>query len=147
MAELGFNLVAVPIVGADMRTINLLLTPSLSRLEGFISYQDSAQTNEIYNTVQQVVAKLPVISRREVQTKIVVESGETVVMGGLIDTVKQETDHGVPFVSSIPLLGKLFNRSTTTEEQRNLLVFVTATVLSERGETLRVKTPLGPLPP
>lgn len=147
LAELGITLVAVPSVGADMRTINLLLTPSLSELKGFINYQDTSPSNNVFNTVQQVVAKLPVIARREVQTKVVVESGETVVMGGLIDTVTQETDHGVPFVSSIPLLGKLFNRSTTTEEQRNLLIFVTATVLSERGETLRVKPPLGTIPP
>jgi type IV pilus assembly protein PilQ len=143
LAELGITLVAVPSVGADMDTINLLLTPTLSELVGFINYQDSTPTNNTFNTVQQVVAKLPVISRREVQTKVVVGSGETVVMGGLIDTVKQETVHGVPYVSSIPLVGKLFSRTGSTEEQRNLLVFVTATVLSERGESLRVR----PSPP
>ena len=148
LAELGITLVAVPSVGADLRTINLMLTPTLSRLEGFISYQDSDPSNNVFNTVQQVVAKLPVISRREVQTKVVVESGETVVMGGLIDTVTQQTDHGVPFISSIPLVGRLFSRTSSTEEQRNLLVFVTATVLSERGETLRVRPrPLEAPPP
>lgn len=147
LAELGITLVAVPSVGADMRSINLLLIPTISRLEGFINYQDSSQTNSVFNTVQQVVAKLPVISRREVQTKVVVESGETVVMGGLIDTVTQETVHGVPYVSSIPILGKLFSRTGATEEQRNLLVFVTATVLSERGESLRVQPPPLDAPP
>ena len=66
--------------------------------------------------------------------------------GGIITGIG--TVHGVPYVSAIPLLGKLFSRTGSTEEQRNLLVFVTATVLSERGESLRAKPmPLGALPP
>jgi len=57
-------------------------------------------------------------------------------MGGLIETVKQETLHKVPILGSIPLLGKLFRRIDAVEQRRNLLVFVTATVVSERGESL-----------
>jgi type IV pilus assembly protein PilQ len=135
LEELGITLVAVPSVGADRESINLLLTPTLSRLEGFLSYQDVADTNAV-NEIQQVVVKLPIISRREIQTKVVVRSGDTVVMGGLIDTIKQETIHKVPYLAEIPILGKLFQRLDVTEETRNLLVFVTATVLSESGESL-----------
>ena len=94
-----------------------------------------SETNRV-DEIQQVVVKLPLISRREIQTKVVVGSGETVVMGGLIDTISQETFHRVPILGSVPVLGKLFQRMDTTEENRNLLVFVTATVLSERGESL-----------
>jgi len=135
LEELGITLVAVPSVGADRESINLMLTPTLSRLEGFLSYQDVADTNAV-NEIQQVVVKLPIISRREIQTKVVVRSGDTVVMGGLIDTVKQETIHKVPYLAEVPILGKLFQRLDVTEETRNLLVFVTATVLSESGESL-----------
>jgi len=137
VAELGFTLVAVPSVGADGRTISLLLTPTISELMEFISYQEEGPgTTDGADQIRQVVVKLPRIARREVQTKVLVDSGETVVMGGLIRTVSQDTVHRVPILGSLPLLGPLFRRTDVTEERRNLIIFVTATVISERGESL-----------
>lgn len=131
--ELGITLLAVPSVGADMNTISLMLMPTISQQVGWTDYQgDSTNKSNIY----QVAVKLPRIVRREVQTKVIVQTGETVVMGGLIDSVKQNTLHKVPFLSDIPFLGKLFTRVDVTEENENLLIFVTASVVSERGETL-----------
>lgn len=136
-AELGFTLVAVPSVGADNRSISLLLSPTISELLEFISYQeDGLRSEEASNQIRQVVVKLPRIARREVQTKVVVESGETVVMGGLIRTVSQDTVRKVPILGSLPLVGTFFRRTDITEERRNLIIFVTATVISERGESL-----------
>ncbi len=142
LEEMGITLVAVPSVGADLQTISLLLSPAITSLEGFVSYQErgAEPTEDRFVDIEQVVVKLPIISRREIQTKVVVESGETVVMGGLVDTVKQETKQSVPFLGSIPLLGKLFQRLDITEQKRNLLVFVTATVVSERGESVVATT-------
>ena len=137
-AELGITLLAVPSVGADRRTISLLLTPTVSELNQYLSYQDSPLTNT-YEQIRQVVVKLPIITRREVQTKVIVQSGETVVMGGLIRNVNMDTVHRIPVLGSLPLLGALFRRTDTTEESRNLLIFVTAVVISERGEQLAVK--------
>jgi type IV pilus assembly protein PilQ len=133
--EIGITLIAVPSVGADMSTVSLLLMPTISELEGWSYYQDGGVTNTV-STVRPVTVKLPIISRKEVQTKVIVQSGETVALGGLIDTVKQHTVHKVPLLGSIPVLGRLFHRDDITEQRKNLLIFVTATVLSERGETL-----------
>ncbi len=137
LEEMGITLVAVPSVGADLQTISLLLSPTITALDGFVSYQGGGTDS---GDIEQVVVKLPIISRREIQTKVVVASGETVVMGGLVDTVKQETKQSVPFLGAIPVLGKLFQRLDVTEEKRNLLVFVTATVVSERGESVIATT-------
>lgn len=131
--ELGITLLAVPSVGADLKTINLMLMPTISQEAGWTDYaSDSTNKMNIY----QVAIKLPRIIRQEVQTKVIVQSGETVVMGGLISSVKQNTVHKIPFLSDIPLLGKLFTRLDVTEENENLLIFVTASVVSERGENL-----------
>ncbi len=142
LEEMGITLVAVPSVGADLQTISLLLSPAITSLEGFVSYQERSADNQDDDLadIEQIVVKLPIISRREIQTKVVVGSGETVVMGGLVDTVKQETRQSVPFLGAIPLLGKLFQRMDVTEQKRNLLVFVTATVVSERGESVIATT-------
>ena len=134
--ELGITLVAVPSVGADLNTINLMLMPTISQQTGWTDYQDGV-TNS--SPLRQVSVKLPLVSRQEVQTKVIVQSGETVVMGGLISSVKQNTLHKIPFLSDLPLLGNLFTRVDVTEENENLLIFVTASVVSERGETLVAK--------
>jgi len=139
LEELGITLIAVPSVGADLRTIQLMIQPTISRLDGFLSFQEEGldeDGNPLLSNIRQVEVKLPIFSRREVQTKVIVESGETVVMGGLIDTVTQDTNRGVPFLSQLPFFGKLFGRQDATEENRNLLIFVTATVISERGISL-----------
>ncbi len=132
LAELGITLIAVPSVGKDMSTISLLLTPTISKLENFQFYTQENATN----TFAQLEVKLPTITRRQIQTKVNVESGQTVVMGGLIETVEQDTEHSVPILGSIPLLGKLFKSSDVTEMRKNLLIFVTATVVSNRGESV-----------
>lgn len=132
LAELGITLIAVPSVGRDMKSISLLLTPTISKLENFQFYTDANNTNSF----SLLEVKLPTIARRQIQTKVIVESGQTVVMGGLIETVEQDTEHSVPILSSIPLIGKLFTSTDVTELRKNLLIFVTATVVSERGESL-----------
>ncbi len=132
LAELGITLVAVPSVGEDGRTISLLLTPTISRLDEFNYYTDE-QTSNAY---EQIAVKLPTISRREVQTKVVVQSGETVVMGGLIEVVTAKAEQRIPLLGSLPLIGQLFRRMDETEERRNLIIFVTATVISDRGESI-----------
>lgn len=132
LAELGFTLVAVPSVGEGGETISLLLTPTISQLDEYNYYTDVAATNQF----QQVAVKLPTIQRREVQTKVVVRSGETVVMGGLIESVSTEVVHRIPILGSLPLIGALFRREDTVEMRRNLIIFVTATVISDRGESL-----------
>lgn len=137
--ELGITLIAVPSVGADLNRINLILMPTISSLESWTDYQ-SSQNGTNTAGFQQVTVKLPVILRQEVQTKVIVQSGETVVMGGLVSSEKQKTLHKIPFLSSIPVLGALFTRLDETERNENLLIFVTATVVSERGETLVPRT-------
>ncbi len=133
LAELGFTLVAVPSVGADGSSVSLLLTPTISELDEF-NYYTSVDNSS--NSLQQVAVKLPTISRREIQTKVIVQSGETVVMGGLIEVVSTDVEHRIPLLGHLPLIGQLFRRRDTVEQRRNLIIFVTATVISERGESL-----------
>ncbi|MBL7076195.1 MAG: hypothetical protein ISS31_01875 [Kiritimatiellae bacterium] len=132
LAELGITLVAVPSVGDDGSSVSLLLTPTISKLDEFNYYTGAGNSNSL----QQVEVKLPTISRREVQTKVVVQSGETVVMGGLIEVVSADKEHRIPVLGHLPIIGQLFRRKDTVEQRRNLIIFVTATVISERGESL-----------
>ena len=70
-----------------------------------------------------------IIVTSEASTRVMVESGQTAVIGGLIRSNTSNTDSGVPFLRSVPLLGHFFSASTHVKEDRELLIFVTPTVL------------------
>jgi Flp pilus assembly secretin CpaC len=146
LEELGIELVVAPSVGADMRTVNLTITPDISEFIRWEYYQTSGSAsrnnsndnnnNSTNASFDLAVVKLPIFRRSLIETEVVVQSGETVVMGGLITSQETRTQNSVPFLSSIPFLGRFFQSEQIDDQKRNLLVFVTATILSDRGESL-----------
>ena len=74
---------------------------------------------------------------RAVATTVEVQSGETVVLGGMIDNKKIRTVKKIPLLGDLPLLGWLFRRTTTQVTPQNLLIFVTANVINSRGEYVK----------
>lgn len=79
---------------------------------------------------------LPQYRTQELSTRMVVKSGETVAMGGVLERQKSTVVEAVPVLGNIPYLGALFRRRTEVDRPRYLLVFVTATILTESGEYL-----------
>ena len=65
-----------------------------------------------------------------------VKSGETVVMGGVLEQEKSTYVESVPVLGDIPILGALFRRRTDMDTPRYLLIFVTATIVKDTGEFL-----------
>ena len=72
----------------------------------------------------------PMISTRSTNTTVRVNDGETLLIGGLIFDTDQEIASKVPILGDIPLLKMLFNYSNKNKEQRELLIFITPTVIS-----------------
>ena len=73
----------------------------------------------------------PPRTTREVETAITVQSGKTVVIGGLITDNFRETVQGIPYLMDIPILGELFKKTDTTVENTTLYVFLTPTILKD----------------
>ncbi|MGE3171930.1 MAG: secretin N-terminal domain-containing protein [Planctomycetota bacterium] len=69
--------------------------------------------------------------RRTISTQVTMPSGDTMVLGGVIDDQESHNDGGVPFLKDLPLLGFLFRRSESTTAKTNLYFFVTPTILDE----------------
>ncbi|MCL5096580.1 MAG: type II and III secretion system protein, partial [Candidatus Omnitrophica bacterium] len=78
--------------------------------------------------------KLPEIRQQSLATRVVVKSGQTVVMGGVVQRDQTTYVESVPVLGNIPLVGALFRRRTELDNPRYLLIFVTATLLSDNGE-------------
>lgn len=80
----------------------------------------------------------PDINNRSLNTEVAVNSGATVLLGGLIQERSSETESGIPGLRRIPLLGKLFENTTNDDSRTELLVLITPTVISTGDEMNRV---------
>ncbi len=111
LTTIGIKLTVVPHINQDDR-ITLDLNPEVSDL--------SAQA-----TVQGGI----VIVTAEANTRVIVENGQTAVIGGLIRTNESSVESGVPFLMDVPFLGNLFKSKNTVREERELLIFVTPRII------------------
>lgn len=70
-----------------------------------------------------------IILSNEVTTKLRVRDGETAVIGGIIRTKESTVERGIPFLSSIPLLGRLFKYKSTTKDKVDIMIFITPRII------------------
>jgi type IV pilus assembly protein PilQ len=131
-------------IGNDGKTVLLGLKPSIVSFLGWEDYisagsedEDEDEDEEGSTTVGQI--RLPRIHEQVAMTTVGVSSGETVVMGGMIDNSSSRNIKKVPFLGDLPLIGFLFRRTETMNIPTNLLIFVTAKVISPSGEYLNVR--------
>ncbi len=75
--------------------------------------------------------RVPSIDTREVVTQVLVNNGETVVLGGVYETERRESQSKVPFLGDLPGIGALFRSTTNTNNKAELLIFVTPKILRE----------------
>ncbi|MGJ8654060.1 MAG: type II secretory pathway, component PulD [Opitutaceae bacterium] len=135
--NVGVEMSVTPNVEND-DTISLILEPRVTEFEGFVEYggPSVAVTGGLTVTVPAGFYQ-PVFSTREISTEVTVFDGATVVMGGLTrDEVKTINDK-VPVLGDIPGLGRLFRSEGETRQKRNLLIFVTANLVSPGGSPSR----------
>ncbi|WP_187275983.1 type II secretion system secretin GspD [Parahaliea aestuarii] len=79
-----------------------------------------------------------VTNKREIQTKVLIEHDQILVLGGLMRDELQESGQGVPLLSDIPLLGRLFQGKATQVRKNNLMVFIRPTILASSDEGARL---------
>ena len=75
--------------------------------------------------------QIPTIDTRSVETQVLVDNGQTVVLGGIYETEQAEQVSKVPFLGDIPLIGALFRSTNVVSNKSELLIFVTPKILSE----------------
>ena len=121
------------VTGGVFRTVSykqtgtdLQITPRIN--PGGLVYIELSQEVSVPGTPNAETNDVP-IDNRTLSTEIAVQSGETVVMGGLIKHVDRRATAGVPVLKKIPLLGKLFQNETKDIERTELLVLITPTVV------------------
>ncbi len=124
--EIGITLEVTPTVGEGTDIITLDIYPSVDVLKDRIP---------IHTLIPKEMGQ-PVIDTRATETSVYVKSGSTIILGGLIKDEDFITEKRVPLISSIPLLGNLFKYKHRTREKTNLLIFITATLITVDGEEI-----------
>ena len=135
--NVGVELAVTPNVEND-DTISLVLEPKVTEFEGFVEYGGPSVAISSGTTVTVPAGFYqPVFSVRELSTEVTVFDGATLVMGGLTrDEVKSVNDK-VPVLGDIPGVGRLFRSEGETRQKRNLLMFITANLVSPGGSLSR----------
>jgi len=110
--------------------IELNVTPRVNP-DGFVTMDINQKINDIAGTANISGSSLPVISKREARSSVMVKDQNTIVLGGLIKQTKQLDVTKVPFLGDIPLFGALFRDKHTVDVRTELIVFIRPTVLRD----------------
>jgi general secretion pathway protein D len=120
--SVGFVMNVTPhISDNDMVTINV--RPTITRITGFVDDPNPALTV--------IKNRIPEIQTREMESIIKIESGQTAVMGGLIQESMDKNTSEVPFLARIPLLGNLFQNRDDTTTKTELVIFLRPVVIKD----------------
>ncbi len=132
--NVGVELKVTPTVEEDDYSISLDLNPKVTEFDGFVEYGGTSVAL-IPNSTVTVPSGFyqPIFSTREVTTKVTVWDGATLVLGGLTREEIKKTSDKVPILGDIPLIGRAFRSKGETSSKRNLLIFVTANLVSPGG--------------
>ncbi|HEY0230526.1 MAG TPA: type IV pilus secretin PilQ, partial [Dokdonella sp.] len=114
--DVNLELKVTPTITADDR-INLDLNVKKDDVAGFVNVPGGGQ--------------VPTINRREVGTTVLVDNGQTVVLGGVYEVNKSDTINKVPVLGDLPVLGNLFKNSDRNDTKAELLIFVTPRIISD----------------
>ena len=139
--EIGPILDVIPVVTADGFTVQMTLIPTLKE---FLGYDSQTQFNVIVQSVSTSSTGTPIIQPtplprfrlRQVVTSVSVWDGQTVVLGGLIAEQVSKQKDSVPFLGDLPLIGRLFRSESNESKKKNLVIFVTPTIIDPAGNPL-----------
>jgi type IV pilus assembly protein PilQ len=87
--------------------------------------------NVTQDTVGQEFSGIPAVNTRNVNTQVLVDNGDTVVLGGVFEQTKREDETKVPFFGDLPYFGFLFKSTSVRDDKTELLIFVTPKILKD----------------
>ena len=107
--------------------VTLKVTPQIN--EGNAVVMDIVQ--EVSTLAPSLIASDLITNERKIETMVLANDGNIVVLGGLVSDEIKDDSQGVPVLSSIPLLGRLFRSDSVTVTKQNLLVFIRPTIIRD----------------
>jgi len=141
--DLGVVLRVTPEVDPESNTIKLEIAPEIRKFLGYDAYYvaQNSYDNGTGEAFRQggdnslLFAEMPFFEVRSVQTRVTVADGSTVMTGGLVDERVETFRDQVPILGDIPYVGRLFRTEGSRTVKKNLVIYIKATQVDERGMT------------
>ena len=92
-------------------------------------------TRDARGSFRTQINQVPSVDKREAATEVLVKDGETIVIGGIYESENNENTQGIPWLMKVPVLGWLFKNEDTLNMRRELLIFITPTILQGKSDS------------
>lgn len=152
--DVGLIFDVTPVVNPDNYTITLSLNPSVTNylgkdsypiyVEGILTYYEQQMIGGVWTRVlvQQETSTrfdvwMPIISRRDLNINVTVYDGETIVLGGMVDSTTDYRTDKWPILGDLPFIGRFFQSRSENAVRNNLLLFVTTRLVNNDGIPIR----------
>jgi type IV pilus assembly protein PilQ len=119
--DIGIQLRVVPQIAGDDK-VNMIVHPAVTSFNSTLAARSPEGTT---------LAEYPILTTREAETQVLMKSGDTIVIGGMLQDIKSKGIFKTPILGDIPLLGLLFRRQTDDTAKIDLLIFITAKIADE----------------
>lgn len=127
---IGLVMNVQPIIERKSGQITMALRPTISRISRYVTDPGVALSAASLNV--DVESLIPVVEVRELDSVITIQTGEVVIMGGLMQEKVQKTENGIPVAQDIPVLGRAFKGRNDVTEVTELVIFMRATIIGDR---------------
>jgi type IV pilus assembly protein PilQ len=130
----GAGAAAIPNVQFKDVLLELKVTPTITN-DGRVFLNMAVKKDEIEGFVQSGIGDVPQINKREINTAVLIDNGQTVVIGGVYEFRDRTDVTKVPWLGDLPVIGNLFKNKGRSKEKAELLIFVTPKVMqvAQRG--------------
>jgi type IV pilus assembly protein PilQ len=110
--------------------LELSVTPRITPDDRIIMDLD-VKKDSVGALINSAVGPVPTIETKKVSTQVLVDNGDTIVLGGIFEQTTRTTIDKVPFLGDIPLVGNLFKRTSKQDDKTELLIFVTPKIVKD----------------
>ena len=127
-------------------TLRLDIVPRINPESGTVQMDIKQKFDDFSNrssSASELASRGVHIVKRNIETKMVLHDGETAVLGGLLTDKETKSENKVPLLGDLPVVGWLFKGAEVKKEKRNLLVFITPTIIKGENQKRKTKEILG----
>ena len=137
----GVSLEVVASIGGDGQSILIALHPVVNQNVRYVSLKGQTFDEASEGEQNRLEIFLPQWRTQELATRVVVGSGQSVMMGGVLEREQRTIVESVPILGNLPGIGAIFRKRSTVDKPRYLLIFVTATLVDENGSFVTYEQP------
>ncbi len=113
-------------------TSQLWVLPRINNADNSITVNIMPQISDIEKYVDTANGSIPIVNTQYIQTQRRVSNGETIVLGGLIRKDDNLSEDKIPLIGDLPIIGRLFQSSKKSVDDKELLIFLTPTIVAEK---------------